>query len=71
MILKTNEYWGRRSGMRNYRGVECAKDGARPSNAFKAVQFDTGSSGNRHPIRTSLKNIPKKWFNKTYRSKRG
>lgn len=59
--LPSNEAWGRRSGVRH-------KDG---SGYFRAIQFGTGSSGNRAAFRTSLINVPRKWFGKTYKSKRG
>ena len=58
--LPSNEAWGRRSGARH-------KDGML---VFRAVQFGSGSSGNRAAFRTPLKNVPRKWFGKNYKSKR-
>lgn len=60
MLLTSNEFWGRRSGT-------ITKEGAK---TFRALQWGAGSSGNRHPFRTELKNVPRKWFGVNYKSKR-
>ena len=54
-------FWGRRSGTTDKDGV----------GVFRQMQWGSGSSHNRPAFRTGLKNIPRKWFGRIYRSKRG
>jgi len=45
IILKSNEFWGRRSGSMIY-GAEKKDPGSRPSPGFRQTQWGTGKSGN-------------------------
>lgn len=64
IILQSNEYWGRRSGVKNAK----TKEGVQ--NIFRQMQFASGKSGAGKPFNTKLINVPRKWFGKSYKSKR-
>lgn len=67
VLSSKTAFWGRRYGQMN---IFCPKDGTY-CNGFKQMQWGNGSSHNRPAFRTGLKNIPRKWFGRIYRSKRG
>jgi hypothetical protein len=66
--LKSNEFWGRRSGTPKHRGKSA---GAFITPSFPQMQFGSGSSGAGKAFHNPFKNVPRKWFGKNYKSKRG
>lgn len=60
-ILKSNEFWGRRSGCM-YKGTKGFS-----TLAFKQMQWGTGTSGNTKKVQSDLK-VNRKWFH-GYKSK--
>jgi hypothetical protein len=66
-IIPSNEYWGRRSG-----GWTPAPKGGTKMLGFMQVSFGVyrPRTGAKPPALTTI-NVPKKWFKKRYKSKRG
>lgn len=62
-VLKSNEFWGRRSGTVKRRGETVSYE-------FPQMQWGTGSSRSGKQIANKLINVPRKWFMKNYKSKK-
>ena len=68
-LLPSNEFWGNRSGSFD---KSTPNAGGQPvGNIFRQMQYGSGPSRTGKPVKTSLVNVPHKYFGKSYKSKRG